>query len=128
MARTIDDMIRKIQNDPDPNHTLHNELRDKAIAIILKSVGTDDWNEFMKHFVDDDPAQLARLNLKDSFSNELYIRKSVAYLVANITCGGSTPDRLNDRIQTILDIGLTSNKILADPPEETLPEETESES
>lgn len=114
MPKTIDDMIKEVQNDPDPAHTLHNKLQDQAIALILTAVDKTEWEDLMKNFVDDNnSAQLARLKLQDSFGQEKYIRKAAAYLVANITCGGATPGRLNERINGILDIGLESNMELA---------------
>jgi len=105
MAKTIDDKIKDIQNLPGNDNPIRSKLQEQAIAVILTATETDEWAAFMANFVDNgNTAQIARLKLDDDMADDPYIRKAAAYLIANSTCGGFTPARLNEGINGIFDI------------------------
>ncbi|HEX9959710.1 MAG TPA: hypothetical protein VGB00_02095 [Pyrinomonadaceae bacterium] len=66
------------------------ELRDKAMAVILRDPGTDEWNEFMKlfKFDDNDLAKLVPSRSRNTPKDE-----AIAYLIGGGVCGGSSLDR-----------------------------------
>jgi hypothetical protein len=92
----------------DKTGQVSDQLQDEAIAAILGGLDSDAWTTYMKNFVDADrPEQLLRLRAKDSAGNDPYMRKAIAYLVANATCGIFTRLRLVERLEDgFLDSGL----------------------
>jgi hypothetical protein len=103
MPKTILQKIKDIEADP----ALVREVQRQAIDIILDAVGTSKWEDFIRNFVDNEnPHQLARLRLKDEAGTDPYIRQTVAYLIANPTCGMDTPMRLHENIDELLDIDI----------------------
>jgi len=103
MKKTILKKIMEIEADP----ALVRRVQRQAISIVLDAVGTAKWEEFIGNFVDNEnPDQLARLRLQDSTGEDPYIRQTVAYLIANSTCGMDTPMRLHENIDEKLDIDI----------------------
>lgn len=96
--KTIKDRIKELEEnvrldlkrvrDPGDTNTLGNELRDKAMAVILKSAGTREWDAYMKLFGFSEE-QLERLvpNYSDGEKNE-----ALAYLVGGGVCGNTSVD------------------------------------
>jgi hypothetical protein len=110
---TILDKIKEFRDDP--NAQTLTDLKPLAMQIILDSIGKPQWEEIIKHFADEKnpenvrAAQLARLRLEDDLSQSdegTYLKQTVAYLMANITCGGSTGTKLHINIDEKLDDGI----------------------
>ena len=74
---------------------LGNQLRDKAIAVILKNAGSPEWNEFMALF-DFAPDELERLvpSEKDAEKNE-----ALAYLIGGGVCGATSVDMAGESVE-----------------------------
>jgi hypothetical protein len=106
MPKTILEKIKELQADPSYDE-LNTEIQPLVIKMILSLVGTDEWEEFIKHFTDNEnPAQIARLTLNDDLKNDPWVKKTVAYLFANSVCGGTTGKRLHEGIENFLDVGI----------------------
>ncbi len=105
ISENIKRKILEQQNDPTGQIT--NELQDQSIAAILGGLGSAPWEIYMNNFADADrPDQLQRLMGKDS-EGDPYMRKEIAYLVANASCGSITRTRLDQGLSDgLLDQGL----------------------
>ncbi len=106
IAKNIKSKILEQQNDPTGQIT--SELQEQSIAAIIGGLGSDAWKTYMKNFVDaDSPDQLARLMGEDLAAGDPYMRKEIAYLVANAACGSITRTKLDQNLNDgLLDQGL----------------------
>jgi hypothetical protein len=89
-----------------------------ALDLILHARTHPDWDKFISHFVDNDnpelaTKQLARLRLEDDKKDLVYIRRTVAYLLANSMCGCDTGHRLNENIDGWLDSDISDVTVQA---------------
>ncbi|HEY0426519.1 MAG TPA: hypothetical protein VGC76_01810 [Pyrinomonadaceae bacterium] len=80
-----------IYSDPEAaGLSLANELQDLAIKAIHKGITSQAWSDYMSRFVTN-AAQLERLKGNDPVFMALpWGPKTLAYLVANSTCGINT--------------------------------------
>jgi hypothetical protein len=87
----IHDIHIKIYTDPfGAGGALAKTLQDEAFAAALKGWKTDEWRTYMCHFASN-TNQLERLCGNDATFNEItWGPKSLAYMVANSTCGITT--------------------------------------
>ncbi len=106
IAKNIKQKIEEQQNDTSGRVT--SELREQSLAAILGGIESDAWEIYMKNFVDaDNPKQLARLMGEDETAGDPYMRKEIAYLVANASCGSITRTKLDQGLtEGLLDEGL----------------------
>ncbi len=78
-----------IKNNPD-NPALANKLQELAVKAIYSGIKHDDWKKYMVNFASN-TNQLQRLIGKDDdFNGTIYGPLSLAYVVANSTCGSGT--------------------------------------
>jgi hypothetical protein len=96
------------EQEDDKTGRVTSELREQSLAAILGGLGSDAWETYMKNFVDaDNPKQLARLMGEDEAAGDPYMRKEIAYLVANASCGSITRTKLDQGLsENLLDKGL----------------------
>lgn len=106
ISENIKDKILEQENDP--TGQLTDELQEQSIAAILGGLGSDAWKTYMNNFADADrPEQLARLMGEGSAAGDPYMRKEIAYLVANAACGSITRTKLDQNLNDgLLDQGL----------------------
>lgn len=97
------------------------ELKVAAIKAALGGVGSDDWRNYMTIFADNE-AQLKRLTAKDAQAGNPWVKETSAYMVANGTCGGETPQFLLQGVDEKIDDGVspatdpTFQKLITFPP------------
>lgn len=80
-------------------------LQGAAIAAALGGIKSEAWRKYMTIHASNE-AQLKRLTGEDDLSVSSYVRESSAYMVANATCGGLTPEGLTQFIDPRIDDGL----------------------
>jgi hypothetical protein len=105
----LENIKKKIaEQEADSTGRVTDKLQEESLAAILAGLGSEAWTTYMKNFADADrPDQLARLTAQDSARNDPYMRKAIAYLVANASCGMATITKLAQQLEDgFLDKGL----------------------
>jgi hypothetical protein len=104
-----------IKNHP-AGPALANELQLAAVKAIQSGLGGFDWKNYMCNFASN-PEQLNRLvGDEDAFNATLYGKDSLAYLVANSTCGMTTETRTASFMNLEMLDGLDRNLLDDDLP------------
>lgn len=105
--KTIQGKINDLKKGPGCEKLDH-LIQPLAIKLVLEATKHPDWDSFISFFVDDQnpvikKKQLARLKLQDDKKDLVYIRRAVAYLLANSVCGCDTKSKLDHGIEDRLD-------------------------
>lgn len=74
-----------------------------AVEATLGGVKSPAWKIYMRILASNE-AQLKRLTAEDPLAGEKYVRETSAYMVANATCGGQTPNRLAEFLDERIDL------------------------
>lgn len=104
---TIQEKIAELKNDS--NCKTLKKVSFLAVELILSAIEHDRWNDFANYFIDEKNSplikqkQLARLRLEDDKGGDVYIRRTVGYLLANSMCGCHTKANLDFGIENRLD-------------------------
>lgn len=97
-------IIEKVQKkitEVEANSEMEVQINDKAVAAILKGVGSQEWEEYMRIFTED-ALELNRLKLVETRLS-FYAERSVAYLVAYGVCTSTTITRTKTVLHADLD-------------------------
>ena len=110
----------------DADKDLYDEIQDESVAAVLKGIGSDEWEKFMRRFHSND-RQLQRLLGRDNL-NSTYKDKVLAYVGGGGVCGGGTgfslPLNMPDAYKAALDSESLPDETLDDGSEPMpLPEE-----
>lgn len=102
-----------IKNNP-AGAGLANDLQRAATKAIRGGMTSEDWKTYMSHFAST-PEQLQRLNGQDeTYNGTIYGLDTLAYMVANSTCGPGTDTKtsrfMNAEMLEGLDRDLPSNE------------------
>ncbi len=104
MANTrIIDLVRakrdaNVKAGKGKDHKPAKRTGDLAVAAIIGGLQSPAWEIYMKHFGETTPfaaGQLERLCARDDTKDSGTFNEKRAYLVANGTCGMTSPDTLN---------------------------------
>lgn len=82
------------------------DLKVAAVNAALGGINSEAWRKYMTIFADNE-AQLNRLTAKDPQAVNPWIKETSAYMVANGTCGGETPNNLLQGIDERIDADLS---------------------
>ena len=87
----MDDIHLAIYKDPEgAGGDLAEKLQELAFPAVVEGLGSPEWEKYMSEFVST-PAQLARLmGNEEVFNNNSWAKQTLAYIVANSTCGIET--------------------------------------
>ena len=82
-------------------------LSQKSIKAILAGSNSPEWKDYMLLIVGPDaPNQLARLTFEDDHSQQDWLKRSAAYIVANATCGTDTTTNTGQGVDDQIDLDL----------------------
>lgn len=81
------------------------KLKVAAIKATLGGINSNDWKKYMSIFASNED-QLKRLTGRDANAADTWVKETSAYLVANGTCGGFTPNGLPQFLKAEIDDGL----------------------
>ena len=113
IVEKIEQIHRQIKDKPgDP--ALAKKMQELAVKAMYSGINHDDWKQYMSNFASN-PKQLQRLIGKDEvFNNTEYGRLTLAYVVANSTCGMGTDTEtgrdMSDEMLEALDSGLPTEE------------------
>ena len=82
------------------------KLKVAAIKATLGGLSSEDWRKYMSLFASNED-QLKRLTGKDPNAADAWVKETSAYMVANGTCGGFTPNGLPQFLKVEIDDGLS---------------------
>lgn len=86
----IDELHERASENPDGLANAANELQRLAAQAVLGGIKSRAWEKYMKNFASN-PSQLTRLIGEDeAFNKTTWSAESLAYIVANSTCGIET--------------------------------------
>ena len=89
IVEKIKQIHSQIKDNPD-DPALAQKMQELAVKAMYSGINHDDWKQYMSNFASS-PEQLQRLIGKDeAFNNTKYGRLTLAYVVANSTCGMGT--------------------------------------
>jgi hypothetical protein len=109
---SIRDNVMKVKKQilaevDEDNQPFTDGVQQKAIAAILKGIGSTEWEAYMRLFVDAErPEQLARLMAADDTKDDKAMNRARAYLVADAPCGTDTVINFGRAASELLDVGL----------------------
>ncbi len=93
------------------------QLKLAAIDAMMHGIGSDQWKSYMSLFADTTD-QLERLTVEKG-TDELWLRESRAYMVANAICGADSTTRTSLRVAADIDDDLNPDdaQLCIDPVE-----------
>jgi hypothetical protein len=106
----LDNILKKRQEllEEDPTGEKAALLQEQSLLAIVGGVTSKEWETYMRNFIEPgNTKQLARLTAQDETKNDPYMKKAIAYLVANAGCGARTARGLANQLEDgTLDSGL----------------------
>ncbi|MCI0486599.1 MAG: hypothetical protein L0229_08360 [Blastocatellia bacterium] len=102
--KTIKDKLADIPGKVETVPGFGDLLSQKSIKAILAGSKSPEWKDCMLLIVGPDaPNQLARLTFEDDHSEQDWLKRNAAYIVANATCGTDTTTRTSQGVDDTID-------------------------